>query len=76
MQLRPSVDVFLTEGGKQLSGGGAQAPAGAQRKGAGGDEGRSRRTQVTKTTELCTTKQGAHTFPLQDKTKCYVATVF
>lgn len=67
--------MFLTEGGKQLSAGGAQAPAGPQRKGAGNDEGRSRRTQVTKTTELHTAKQGAHTFPLLDKTKCYVVTV-
>lgn len=56
-----SADVWLVDGGGRLSGGGAESPAGAQREGAAGDEGRSRRAQLTQTTELPTAKQGAQT---------------
>lgn len=44
-----------------LSGGGAESPAGSQREGAAGGEGRSRRAKLTQATELSTAKQGAQT---------------
>lgn len=48
-----------------LSGGGAESPAGSQREGAAGGEGRSRRAKLTQATELPTAKQGAQTHSQQ-----------
>lgn len=41
-----------------LSGGGAESPAGSEREGAAGDEGRSRGAELTQATKLPTAKQG------------------